>query len=432
MSAAEQYSPQQRKKFQRTAILSAWFGCVSEQLLDSNSMIILYLITLGGDESFSMFSTAISAICGIFMNIICAGIISKTGLRASYSTAVFGSVGAFWLMAAAPSIVPIEYAKYLVIAGCIIYCLLRAPYSVAWYPMLDMILAPDERGGFFGIMRFSYILINACILYLIGKILGTAPAIHTMQIIIAVAGLCMLGRKICMDKMPDNPEVKQNKLDIKKSLNISIRNAPLVGFSFYSCFFNIATASIMPLAVIYIKTRLNFSAEAVMTSTSLYMVGMVCGYAASGKLMNRIGHRYFQILTHSVYVAVLGVLTMVHPATPYSHIIITILFWCLGTGGAFFSCLNSTEMLAAAKPGNKIMGMAFCQTFTNMGAAIGRLGTTLVLAAGVLMPDWKFFGINMSCYNFMFMFCFIMMVFFYLLLLLSPAVIAKHDDYYEP
>ncbi|MBE6362208.1 MAG: MFS transporter [Lentisphaerae bacterium] len=432
MSAAEQYSPQQRKKFQRTAILSAWFGCVSEQLLDSNSMIILYLITLGGDESFSMFSTAISAICGIFMNIICAGIISKTGLRASYSTAVFGSAGAFLLMAAAPSIVPIEYAKYLVIAGCIIYCLLRAPYSVAWYPMLDMILAPDERGGFFGIMRFSYILINACILYLIGKILGTAPAIHTMQIIIAVAGLCMLGRKICMDKMPDNPEVKQNKLDIKKSLNISVHNAPLVGFSFYSCFFNIATASIMPLAVIYIKTRLNFSAEAVMTSTSLYMVGMVCGYAASGKLMNRIGHRYFQILTHSVYVAVLGVLTMVHPATPYSHIIITILFWCLGTGGAFFSCLNSTEMLAAAKPGNKIMGMAFCQTFTNMGAAIGRLGTTLVLAAGVLMPDWKFFGINMSCYNFMFMFCFIMMVFFYLLLLLSPAVIAKHDDYYEP
>ena len=63
MGAAEQFSPQQRKKFQRTAILSAWFGCISEQLLDSNSMIILYLITLGGNESFSMFSTALSAIC---------------------------------------------------------------------------------------------------------------------------------------------------------------------------------------------------------------------------------------------------------------------------------------------------------------------------------------------------------------------------------
>ena len=432
MSAAEQYSPQQRKKFQRTAILSAWFGCISEQLLDSNSMIILYLITLGGDESFSMFSTALSAICGIIMIIPCAGLASKIGLRLSYTASVYGSIGAYFLMAAAPSIVPVECAKYLVIAGCLIYCLLRYPYSVAWYPMLDMILTPDERGTFFGTMRFSYILINAGILYLIGKLLGTAPAIHTMQFIIAGAGLTMLGRKICMDRMPENPEVKLNKLDIGKSLNISIRNAPLVGFSFYSCFFNIATASTMPLAVIYMKTRLNFSAEAVMTATSFYMIGCVCGYAVTGRLMNFIGHRYFQILTHTIFVAVLGTLTMIHPATPRSHIIITALLWCLGVGGAFFSCLNSTEMLAAAKPGNKIMGTAFCQTFTNMGAAIGRLGTTLVLAAGVLMPDWKFFNINMSCYNFIFMFCFVMMVFFYLLLLLSPAIIAKHDDYYEP
>ena len=432
MSPAEQLSPAQRKKYQRTAILSTWFGCITEQLLDSNSLIILYLITLGGNESFSMFSTAISAICGIFMNIISAGLISKIGLRASYSSSVFGSVGAFWLMAAAPSIVPVEYAKYLVITGCIVYCLLRAPYSVAWYPMLDMILAPNERGGFFGTMRFSYILINACILYLIGKILGTAPAIHTMQLIIAAAGVFMLGRKICMDKMPDNPEVKQNKVDIKKSLNISVHNAPLVGFSFYSCFFNIATTSAMPLTVIYIKTRLNFSAETIMTATSFYMIGMVCGYAATGPLMKKIGHRCFQIITHTIYVVMLGILTMIHPATQNSHIIITALLWFIGVGGAFFSCLNSTEMLAAVKPGNKVMGAAFCQTFTTLGAAIGRLGATLVLAAGVLVPDWKFFGIGMSCYNFMFMFYFFMMLFFYLLLLLTPAIISKHDDYYEP
>ena len=432
MGAAEQFSPQQRKKFQRTAILSAWFGCISEQLLDSNSMIILYLITLGGNESFSMFSTALSAICGIIMIIPCAGLAGKIGLRCSYSLSVYGSVGAFLLMAAAPSIVPMECAKYLVIAGCMIYCLLRYPYSVAWYPMLDMILAPNERGSFFGTMRFSYILLNACILYLIGKVLGTTPAIWTMQIIIGTAGLFMLGRKVCMDRMPDNPEVRQNKLDTGKSLNISIRNAPLVGFSFYSCFFNIATASALPLVVIYMKARLNFSAEAVMTSTSLYMIGCVCGYAMAGRLMRRIGNRWFQILTHTIYVVVLGVLTMIHPATPNSHTIITTLLWIQGVAGAFFSCLNSTEMLAAAKPGNKVMGTAFCQTFTNMGAAIGRLGTTLVLAAGVLMPDWDFFGIKMSCYNFMFMFFFIMITFFYLLLLLSPAVIAKHDDYYEP
>ena len=432
MCPAEQLSPVQRKKYQRCAIFSAWFGCISEQLLDSNSLIILYLITLGGNESFSMFSTALSAICGIAMIIPCAGLASKIGLRPSYSLSVYGSIASFWLMAAAPSIVPMEYAKYLVIAGCMIYCLMRFPYSVAWYPMLDMILAPNERGSFFGTMRFSYILINACIIYLIGKLLGTTPAIHTMQLIIAVAGLFILGRKICMDKMPDNPEVKQNKLDIKKSLNISIHNAPLIGFSFYSCFLNIATASALPLAVIYMKTRLNFSAETVMTSTSLYMIGLVCGYAMTGFMMRKLGHRWFQIMTHTLFTISLGVLTVVTPAVSHTTMIMGAILWLLGFAGSMFSCLNSTEMLAAAKPGNKIMATSLCQTFTNLGAAIGRLGTTLVLAAGVLMPDWKFFGISMSCYNFMFMFYFFMVLFFYLLLLVSPAIISKHDDYYEP
>ena len=432
MCPAEQLSPVQRKKYQRIAILSAWFGCISEQLLDSNSLIILYLITLGGNESFSMFSTALSAICGFTMIIPCAGLASKVGLRPSYTLSVYVSIASFWLMAAAPSIVPMEYAKYLVIAGCMIYCLMRFPYSVSWYPMLDMILAPNERGSFFGTMRFSYILINACIIYLIGKLLGTDPAIHTMQLIIAAAGLFMLGRKICMDKMPDNPEVKQSKIDIRKALNISIRNAPLVGFSFYACFLNIATASALPLAVIYMKTRLNFSAETVMTSTSLYMIGLVCGYALTGFMMRKLGHRWFQILTHTLFALSLGALTMITPAAGRAAILMGGILWLLGFAGSMSSCLNSTEMLAAAKPGNKIMATSLCQTFTNLGAAIGRLSATLVLAAGVLVPDWKFFGIDMSCYNFMFMFYFFMMLFFYLLLLLSPAIISKHDDYYEP
>ena len=123
---------------------------------------------------------------------------------------------------------------------------------------------------------------------------------------------------------------------------------------------------------------------------------------------------------------------MITPAISHTSIIMAAILWLLGFAGSMFSCLNSTEMLAAAKPGNKVMATSLCQTFTNLGAAIGRLGTTLVLAAGVLVPDWKFFGINMSCYNFMFMFYFFMVVFFYLLLLLAPAIISKHDDYYEP
>lgn len=432
MGSANQFACAERKKYQRSAIFSAWFGCIAEQLLDSNSLIIIYLIALGGNESFSMFSTSLSALCGIFLVIPCAGLANKIGLRLSYTISCYVSCGAFLLMAAAPTLVPAGYAKYLVIASCMVYCLMRFPYSVAWYPMLDMILTPEERGGFFGKMRFSYILINAGFIYAIGKLLGNNPSIFVMQLIIAFAGLMALGRKICMDRMPDNPEVKQNKLDIRKALNISIRNTPLVGFSFYVCFFGIATASIMPLAVIYMKTRLNFTAETIMTITSLYMVGQITGYALTGAAMRKLGSRYFQITMHTIFVIGAGSIMMIRPETAHANVYMAILAWLLGIGGSFSLCLNSTEMLACAKPGNKIMASAFCQTLTNLGTAIGRTGTTLILAAGVLMPDWKFFGIPMTCYNFLFMFYFFMTVFFYTLLIISPSVISKHDDYYEP
>ena len=432
MGSAADFSVAERKKFQRNATFSAWFGCVSEQLLDSNSLIILYLITLGGDESFSMFSTSLSALCGIFLIIPCAGLASKIGLRPSYSISCYASCGAFLLMAAAPSLVPEAYAKYLVIASCLVFCLMRFPYSVAWYPMLDMILTPEERGGFFGKMRFSYILINAGFIYVIGKILGDQPSILMMQLIIAFAGVMCLGRKFCMDRMPDNPEVKQNKLEIRKGLGIAIRNTPLVGYSFYICLFSTVTASIMPLSVIYMKTRLNFSAETIMTITSLFMVGQLTGYALTGIAMRKMGNCLFQITMHTIFAIVAGCMMMIRPETVYAQYYMAILLWMLGIGGSFSLCLNSTEMLACAKPGNKIMATSFCQTFTNLGAAIARTGTTLVLASGALAADWKFFGIPMTCYNFLFMFFFFMVIFFYTLLIISPAVISKHDDYYEP
>ena len=88
-------------------------------------------------------------------------------------------------------------------------------------------------------------------------------------------------------------------------------------------------------------------------------------------------------------------------------------------------------MMATAKPGNKLMATALCQTFYNIGIAVGRTGTTLILAAGVLAQEWIFCGIQVTSFNFIFMLYLLMTLFFYLLLILTPTIIPKHDDYYE-
>ena len=47
MSFAESLTENERRKSRIYATVSAMFGCISEQVIDSNTIIILYLMMLG-------------------------------------------------------------------------------------------------------------------------------------------------------------------------------------------------------------------------------------------------------------------------------------------------------------------------------------------------------------------------------------------------
>ena len=431
MPHSDTVTPDERKKYSNYAIISSWFGCIPEQLVDSNSLVIIYIVALGGSTSFSMFSTTLSSLGSILLLIPGAALCCKFGLRSFYSTSCIGQCIAFLAMAAAP-LISAEYAKYIVIIGCLIYCFLRIPYSLSWLPMLDMFLRPQDRGSFFGKMRFSYMLLNTVLIYVAGKLMGHNPPLWLMQLIIAIAGALVLGRKICMDRMPDNPEVRNNTIDIKSSLQTSLRNAPLVGFSFYTCFLNLAACPLIPLAVIYMKTVLNFGASQIMTVSSLVLAGKIIGYALIAKILQLLGTKRFQILMHTMFVISIAAMCFILPGNKYNFYFLNTIAVIYGMAEAFLLCLQSVESLALARPGNKVMATSFCSTFINLGVFSGRTAATLTLAAGVLIPEWKFFNFTLTSFNFLFMLFLVLAVFGYLFMLLSPAVVPRHEDYYEP
>ena len=102
MTFADQLSDSIRRKARRNAILSTLFGCISEQAIDTNTLLILYLIMLGGSNSFSMLSTAIAGVVFTVLSIPAAGLVNRLGLRSSYSVAIYAQTAMFLLIAAAP------------------------------------------------------------------------------------------------------------------------------------------------------------------------------------------------------------------------------------------------------------------------------------------------------------------------------------------
>lgn len=430
MTYAETLTSLQRKKYERNAILSTWFGCISEQMIDSNALLVLYIVMLGGKDSISMFSTSLSSIASVLLLIPCAGLAVKFGLRLTYSFACIVGCLAFLGIAAAPFAG--SYAQTTVIACAFIYSLTRPVYSSTWYPLLDNFLLPEGRGKFFGKMRFSYMILNTVLIYILGKIMGTEPPIIIIQAIFVFGGLTLLGRKFEMDRMPLNPNAKREPVNIPLALGICIKNGPLVGFSIYSCLINMAFYAVIPLATVYMKTYLKYDANTLMTYASVALLGSILGYAAVAKILPKYKTKRCLIASHICGIIVCVLLLAAVPGNPLMKPILYAAFLLNGFTAAFMLCINSIEMLALARPGNKVMAMAFVSTVTNLGTAVGRLGSTLILWTGALAASWEFAGMTMSKFQFIFGFFTCSMIFFLILLPLAPAIIPKHHDYYHP
>lgn len=430
MAFAETLPDHVRKRSRFFAIGSTIFGCVPEVLVDSNSFLIIYITLLGGSEVFSMFSSSVSSIASILMLIPFAGIATKLGLKRTNSISCYVACLAFFIMTTAPFAG--SYGCYVVIGGLFLFAVTRPLYSSCWFPMLDAFLLPGDRGSFFGQMRFIYNIFNTGLLFLYSKLMGASPPMLLLQSILVFTGFMALGRKFCIDQLPVDPQTSAEKLKITKALGICLKNSPLVGFSVYVCFLNIAFAALLPLAIIYMKTYLKLGAGVIVMITTMELIGKISGYAVMNKLLKAISMRYFLILTHCG--ALLVAISLFFSFPHFSKVTILLGTGCFLSGltYAFFQCINSIEMLALARPGNKIMAMAFCGTFNALGSVIGRVGATAILGCTVLQTKWDVFGTVLTKYHFLFGISIVSILFLTVLFPLVPAIISRHEDYYNP
>lgn len=430
MSYADTLTSDQRKHYSRVAITSAMFGCISTQLIESNAMIVLYLTMLGGSDSISMFSSGLTSISHILLLIPCASFAARFGLRKTYTFSSAVGFLAFLLVASAPWLG--AWARHAVLTGCFVYALTLTIYFSTWIPLLDNVLISSERKSFFSRMRFTYMLFNALLLFLLGKFLENNPSIVVLQCVFVVAGLGLWGRKFCMDALPIDPEMRRESPNLKASLSTCIHNQPLVGFSIYFCFLYLAFGAAMPLALVYMKKELNMTDGVIVIITSLNLAGKLAGYLINGIFAKRLSIRWMLIGAHLLALLSVIFLLCLLPGTPGLAVWFGIAFFLIGVVWAFLVNVNSVELLALAKPGNKIMAMAFGATACAIGQAAGSTLTSLLLGCGALAAKWHWAGLELSKFQLLFGIYALALGFFMILLPLAPAVIRTHDDYYKP
>ena len=383
----------ERRNARRDAVLSTFAGCISEVLVDKNTVVVLYLLALGGSDSFTMSLTALTGLCYMLISIPCAGLANRIGLKATYSLACYLGCGSMLLMASAPYW-GCKAAPYIAMAGCFGYCLSRPPYIATWYPMCNSFLRPEERGNFFGTMRFSYMIFNTLVLFSIGKVLKYTTSIGIYQIVIALSGLALLIRKHYLDKLPRDPRLEHQPYDLVAALKKSLGNPELKLFSAYLILLAVPAMAVAPLAVLFMKQELGFSASVLMYITTAGLVGSIAGYGVFGKLLAAWRLARLRRMTNLLFIIVAAGFFLLHKNVPGAPCWAAFLYFLDGVANAWLLCCVSISQMFLPRPGNEVMAMAFISTCQQAGGAAGRFLVSLLLAGGVLLSqisigDWR-------------------------------------------
>ena len=419
----------QRKRYRLLAFASTWTGCMSEVLFDSSAIVLLFITALGGSDSLTMFSTSFSSIAWAVLLIPCSELARKKGLKRCLSWGVYLGMAGILLLVLAPCLG--KYAMPAALAGCAGYALSRPLHLAAWTPLLNGILRKDERGGFFGFMRFSYQLLAMILFSGAGFLMGDKPPLWFLQAVIGICGLLLLGRKFCIDRIPAVFSVSAGDISFKKQLRNTMRNSALMSFAVYCGSIFLTTAVSLPLTLLYLKKSVSLGSGTIQLIAVCGTVGTMTGYLSFGYLLKRFKIRKLLIACHLSILLSTCALSLCVPEFAFTPAACAVILLAQSFAAACFTNCFSTEMLALAKPGQHTTSIAICSAYNSIGRVAGSWAVSFAMGSGLLASHWQKGGLTFTHYQTLELLCAGFAFILLAALPTVPAIIPDREDYYD-
>jgi MFS family permease len=205
----------------RMAIWSACFGALAQVAVSDSSLIILYTDMIGGSRFVSLCTTSLQQISLFVLFISVAFLVTRIGKKKLIFPAT--SIGVCGLGLAVLAPVFGDWAVFVLLTGLTIFSVAMAFYVAGWFPLLRDIVPSDRRGNFFGKMRMSWQGTVAIFLIISALILRWNTSLLVLQLLIAFVGVALIGRVVCIAKMPETSPSKEH-IPLRESLSKVWRN----------------------------------------------------------------------------------------------------------------------------------------------------------------------------------------------------------------
>ncbi len=430
------WTPELGRRAERDTIFSSCCTAMGDVPFTDAAIIILYANLLGASDSFTMVTTSLLPLAIGFFSIPASYVTMHTGTYQRTILLVTGfSLAMFGVVVAAPWFG--SWAVLVLLAALSLFAIGHTIYISAWFPLLDTFLTHDRRSSYLGRMRFSWQSTSALLLLGIGAVIGKNPPIGALQLVmlfsmtVFAVKLWFIARVPCFERS-ERPGRKETP-SFREGLKAALENKPLTGYSVYLFILNLAAYGTIPLATLYLKKALAAPDNVIVFISSITLGGMLTGSFCAGPIIRRWGIRNTFLFVHVFYALTnFGLFFMSRGVLPDG--------WLFGVIGGIlflysfvFACANissSSEMMSLATPGNKVMAMAFCNSFYYAGCGLSRFLTSVILGSGALASSWTLGGLAVSHYQTLFLVYAVCVGFAAALLVVVPAIFPKGEYIY--
>ena len=420
-------TPANVEKAKRNCTLSCCCTAMGDVPFTDAAIIILYANALGAGDGFTMITTSLVACILGLLSIPAAWITMRMKsyhkvilLATAFSLLMFGGI------VCAPFFG--RGAVSMLILFLILFSVFHTAYVSAWFPLLDTFLTHDTRSRYLGNMRFSWQLCSSVLLFLIGLFIGKSPSIGQLQWVMLFCMAIFSFKFWFIASVPNFQHREGKTMSFRLGLATALANKSLTGYSVYQFILNLAAYGTIPLVTIYLKKALHAPDNVIVFISSVTLAGMLIGSLCAGRMIQRFGIRNVFLFVHVMYALTnFSLFFLGKGVLPDNGLYIVI------TGLQFvysftFACANissSSEMMALATPGNKVMAMAFCNSFYYAGQGLSRILTSAILGSGILAPFWVCGGRTFCHYQTIFLLYGVCILFAATLLVVVPAIFPK-------
>ncbi|MFA5203115.1 MAG: MFS transporter [Lentisphaeria bacterium] len=422
-------SPEQKKAMSTAIKATCLYGVVDN--LYYNSFMLMYLAALGVPSDMILVYLALSPLVYMFTMVPAAHYSGRSPYVRNGMTGQCVSAAGFILLIGAPFFKPFGKDWLFIWTGMLANGVGMSLYVASWFPLTSTFVPDNERGRFFGTMRFFFQAVSILFALAVIAVLKRDSSLKVFQLFMCLALVGKIAGIIYLSRLPANQVESGPRPSLRESIWKAIVAPGFMPFCAYTFLLMLATGCCASLFALLAKGPLGLGDDEVILTGNLLMLGSMGGFYLGGKMVDRLGTKIMFLICHFSF----GAILLVYLFRGFVPAPFALLF--VGALGAVFGCVQASsgialtsEMIRLTPADNKPVATAINQALCSAGVALSGLFSSQAIKFGLLNDHWTFAGHQMGQYDTLILCCSIMVTLLVVTLGLVPSVI-KCPDFTE-